>query len=335
MNSFLHNPIADLYGPYFLILYGLFVAVILVGVRYWIASHDSTDELAPCPIPPDPNPHEIAYLRGGVHELIRVVVFDLLQRRFLKRRDERSLFGLTTTKKIAQAEPQPSGSPLTAMEQKIANRFAVPRAAGELFDSTFTTSVEYDCGDYRKRLESAQLLAGPERKAAALSGGLAGVVLIVGLGTYKFCVALANGHKNVIFLAILGIASVALLAFICRDRRLSLRGRRYLDDLRRAYARYKTQASIEPIPSSEPNPDLCLACAVFGVVALASTPYSYYGDMLKQSRSSSAGCGSSCFSVGGCGSSGGGGGCGGGGGGGCGGGGGGGCGGGCGGCGGG
>src|SRR5215471_20544778 len=113
MDVLLHNPIADLYGPHFLILYGAVGVVVLAGAYFWIASHDSTGELAPLPIPASPDPYEVAYLRGGVNELIRVGVFDLINRGFLERREEYGTMGLTKKTRIVRANTPPSGSELT------------------------------------------------------------------------------------------------------------------------------------------------------------------------------------------------------------------------------
>src|SRR5436190_10177336 len=192
MNLYLHNPLAEMYGPYFLIVYGMFIVAVLVGIRFWVASHDSTDELDPVPVPEDPDPYEIAYLRGGVNELIRVVVFDLLQRGFLERREEKSAFGLIKKNKIAQADAAASWSDLTPIEARVFGHFAVPREPSAVFEATFTESLESECTGYASRLEQAQLLQRPEQKAAAAGALFGGGALIAGLGCYKFCAALLN-----------------------------------------------------------------------------------------------------------------------------------------------
>ena len=311
MDWLLHNSIADLYGPYFLVLYGTTATAVLAGAYFWIAAHDPTGDLAPLPIPEDPDPHEIAYLRGGINELVRVVVFDLLQRGFLERREERGLFGLGKKQTIAQASPLPSKREWTAFEARVFDYFAAPREPAEIFRWVSAVSLESDCADYEARLDKEQLLRRPEQKSAAAIALVVGGASIFGLGAYKFAVALSKGHNNVAFLVILGIASLAGLCFICRGRRVSLRGKRSLADLRRAFERLKTRAAIDSSKTDEQNPDLVLVCALFGVSALAATPYSYYRDMFSRGGS----CGS--FSFDGCGAGCGGGGCGGGGCGGC------------------
>jgi uncharacterized protein (TIGR04222 family) len=280
MNWLLHNPIADLYGPYFLILYGLFVIVLLVAARFWITSRDTTGELSPVQIPADPDPYEIAWLRGGVNEVIRVVVFNLLQRGFLERRKKKSAIGLVKENKIAMAEPAPTRGKLTSLENRVLKHFFMARDAASIFKSTFTQKVESACANFEARLERARLLQSREQKSAAISARFAVGTLIVGLAGYKFCMALWKGHTNVGFLVIMAIASLVGLAFITRSRRVSQRGSRYLSELQRAFARLKTQAGTDSSKSKQPSPGLVLVCALFGVSSLASTPHSYYPDQL-------------------------------------------------------
>ena len=75
-----HNPLADLSGPHFLLLY----ACVIVGTLFWVALSrqglDPASEERPPLVPAHPDPYEIAYLRGGENEVTRVTVFSLIQR---------------------------------------------------------------------------------------------------------------------------------------------------------------------------------------------------------------------------------------------------------------
>ncbi len=83
MDGLRHNPIADMYGPYFLLFYGTVITMVVAGC--WLALR-STDpsSLPPPPIPVQPDPYEIAYLRGGPNEVTRLAIFSLLQRGYLE-----------------------------------------------------------------------------------------------------------------------------------------------------------------------------------------------------------------------------------------------------------
>src|SRR4051812_6594217 len=84
MDWLLHNPIADLYGPSFLLLYGGVIALIVVDALWVRGRSDPTTDLDPPDVPTKPDPHAIAYLRGGANELTGLVIFDLLRRGYLQ-----------------------------------------------------------------------------------------------------------------------------------------------------------------------------------------------------------------------------------------------------------
>src|SRR4051794_17344181 len=78
------DSIATMSGPQFLFLYGAIV-VLTIAICHWVVNRpDWTAELLPpLQIPSDPDPYEIAYLRGGVNELSRLLIFNLMERGYL------------------------------------------------------------------------------------------------------------------------------------------------------------------------------------------------------------------------------------------------------------
>lgn len=80
MDFLFDNPLANLYGPYFLIFYVSFITCTIIGYRFLRARIDKTAHYAIPPIPVNPDPFEIAYLRGGANELARAAVFSLNQK---------------------------------------------------------------------------------------------------------------------------------------------------------------------------------------------------------------------------------------------------------------
>ena len=77
MDSLMHNPIAEMYGPHFLILYGCVIGVTLLGCWWGVRSRDRTGDLLALPLPKEPDPYEIAYLRGTENEVTRLGVKEL------------------------------------------------------------------------------------------------------------------------------------------------------------------------------------------------------------------------------------------------------------------
>jgi uncharacterized protein (TIGR04222 family) len=78
-----HNPVAELPIPQFLVLYGLVIAASLAWCWLAVRRLDGTAGLPVPPIPDDADPYEIAYLRGGRGEVVRVGICALVQRGFL------------------------------------------------------------------------------------------------------------------------------------------------------------------------------------------------------------------------------------------------------------
>lgn len=86
MDILLDNPLASMYGPYFLVFYIGFIFILLLvfgSVRNRI---DQTDKLALPPIPPNIDPYEIAFMRGGTNEVARSVIFALMQKGLIEMR---------------------------------------------------------------------------------------------------------------------------------------------------------------------------------------------------------------------------------------------------------
>src|SRR5215203_2380912 len=80
MEILIDNPLANMYGPYFLVFFGflIFFSVIILAIVK--SQFDRTDKFAVPVIPSNIDPYEIAYLRGGLNEVARSVIFSLTQK---------------------------------------------------------------------------------------------------------------------------------------------------------------------------------------------------------------------------------------------------------------
>ena len=315
MEWLIENPIANMYGPAFLLFYTVVSAATLGAVAASIAlSQSRAKEIPLTPLSPDP--YEIACLRGGANEVFRLALFSLFQRGYLQ------ISGTGATQEIGASAACPGLSSLSALEQTVFAEFAAPQKAAHLFQSPAAGRIAALCQGYERRLRQDGLLETEQTLAARRQAGWSGFLVIVGLGGYKLFAALAQGHSNVGFLIIMGILALVFLALISMPRRLSRIGRIYLQRLQTAFSRLQAQAPyLQAAPGAEDA--YLLTMGVFGVAALAGTPFAPFEQMFHRAAASgSGGCGAGCGSSGGCGGGGcGGGGCGGGG-----------CGGGCGGC---
>ncbi len=327
MNWLLHNVIADLYGPYFLLFYAATISALVVACFRSIRSIDRTTDLDVPPIRGKVNPYEIAYLRGGENEVTRVAIASLIQRDLLRiiEKDQR----FSRTKEIDRGR-QPAHGELSPIERLVFEWPGFPAAPSQIFQpSGIPAELKKTCTRYQDDLGEKNLLAPRNLRLLGAVLWVLGSAMIIGLGGYKLAVALAKGHHNVAFLVLLGGFGVVALAIACFSLpRTSHLGTAYLEQLKLAYAGLKNQ--VHPIggaPSAltmagDPGArgrlrdpaaysDCLLMVGIFGMASLAGTPLSDLSAMFKQGAANAGACGAG--STGGCGGGGcGGGGCGGG-----------------------
>ena len=65
MNFLFDNPLANMSGGWFLLLYGTIIVLTAITFKVYKSSLDWTAKLQLPLVPQTPNPFEIAYLRGG------------------------------------------------------------------------------------------------------------------------------------------------------------------------------------------------------------------------------------------------------------------------------
>ncbi|MBW4621021.1 MAG: TIGR04222 domain-containing membrane protein [Cyanosarcina radialis HA8281-LM2] len=283
MNIWLHNPIAEMYGPYFLLFYACAIAI-TIFVCWSLSTKDLTANLPLPLVPSNPDPYEIAYLRNSDTGVMQLVTFDLLVRDYLQVEDN----------SIERSPTHPDISLLTPSERELFDWFAQQRTR------FLPASFQPHCEVYRRRLQAQQFLSLDEWQVQNSYVGSIGILIILGLGLYKLTAALANGHHNVGFLITMMIFSPFLLwNIVCSSSfRLSDRGRNYLNQLQAAFAQLKDR-------ETNSFDDYNLIVALFGVSVLTGTPYDFYQQIFATPTtsstfsSSSGGCGSSCG--GGCG----------------------------------
>jgi uncharacterized protein (TIGR04222 family) len=301
----LHNPIADLVGSHFLLLYGIVILVTVAACRSAVRRLDPTRSLAPPPVPEKPDPYAIAYLRGGENEVTRAAIFNLIQRGYLEAIDEET--------KLRAAPTHPDPQYLCPVERALFECFSGSNAnrswsARDIFESRLPSAITQQAAAVEEQLRREQLMMPPDALRMTNWICFRGEVVILGLGGYKLTVALMKGLPNVGFLILMGIVSLVLLSVICKTPRLTSRGQRYLERLQLAFSRLKTQPPVRSAGWAEPA--LLLLVCLFGVGALSETAYAYYPQTFAAAASSGgscgggcggAGCGGGCGGCGGCG----------------------------------
>jgi len=303
MDFLFDNPLANLYGPYFLILYISFIICTIIGYRVLRTRHDRTAHFAIPPIPNNPDPFEIAYLRGGANELARAVVFSLNQKNLLK------FANGDKTSHIYPTNIEFEKRGLKPIERTALDWFSATRETKELFSAKdgLATALNPYSETFQARLEMQNFFPGEEMIKRNNRLTLQAFMLFAGLGVYKVIAALYNGYWNIFGIVFVTIIGVVVLATAAKMPRLTQLGKTYLERLQLAFERIKpSNHNALSAPASVPSATFAavdpflLSVGVFGGAALAGTMYSDYNQAFQraqnQSATSSGSCGSSCGS---------------------------------------
>lgn len=284
------NPF-DLRGPEFLVLYcGLGT---LTVITVWLLRHSSERGAPPGPMLNDYL--EIAYLRGGSNEALRVATMNLINRGLI---DVKSDDSLQTVDRKAAARVTRSA------ERGILEKFQVRDMAPAIFaDRRLKDAAREDCEPALVRLGLLPDGGGKTFRTLLL---FAAVFVLVAVAGIKILVALSRGRSNVLFL-IAEAVIFCVLAFKVTHPFRTRAGNALLGDLQTLFAGLQGRAgSLMPGVQTE---DFALLAAVFGVAVL---PARFSFDRLFPKAQTTSSCGSGCGSDSGSGGSCGGGSCGGG-----------------------
>ncbi|MCY7344724.1 MAG: TIGR04222 domain-containing membrane protein [Pyrinomonadaceae bacterium] len=313
MDFLFDNPLANLDGPYFLIFYIVFVASTVIGYRVLKTRLDRTAHYAVPPIPHNPDPFEIAYLRGGANELARAVVFSLAQKNLLK------FAGGDKTSHIYPTETEYDRRTLMPIERTALDWFGKTRETKEMFSRTdgLTNALKPYYETFRARLEKQQFFPDEEMKKRNNRLAIRALLLFGGLGAYKITAAIYHGYWNIFGIVVVFAAGLFVLGIAAKMSRLTKLGKIYLERLQLVFERGKP-STHHPVVVEENVPSatfaavdpFLLSVGVFGGAALAGTIYSDYNRTFERAQTSTGG--GSCGSASSCSSGGDGGGCGGG-----------------------
>ncbi len=273
-------------GPEFLALYAGLAILVYVAVNTVINGRETR-------LQADPrirDPYAIAYLRGDIRELIRVVALSLCLRGLL--RIDKKTFHTVTELEIDRVQV-----PIETQVLKMSTLDCAPPQI--VSDPQIKAIVE---ASYRADLLRRGLLADSHVKGQRWIIVLPACAVLVLIAFIKIQVALATGHPNIGFLVIL--TGITVVAFCGRARaRRTAAGNAALRKLTVLFASLRKRAIPKTAGAVS---EAALLAAVFGVYAVTGLDRISWARMFP---SDSSGSGSSCGSSGGCG--GGGGGCGG------------------------
>lgn len=291
-------------GPVFLaafVFLGIVGIAVLIGSRYLFEAREA-------PRTRLQDPYEVACLRGGTPEVLRLAVLLLCDRGLLR----------THGTRIEQAARDFYPEFDAGIEEKVYRHFSSALPAVSVFD------LKPEASEYQIGLVAKKLLPG-NADLKRRSGTR--YMILIGLASLSFIRivdSLSHGYTNLLFLILL----TAAFAFIIvrYNPRPTPAGQRMLKAMQSLFSALKKRAPM--IRAGTGARDLAMTAALFGLSVLPSE-FAYAREMFPAATgssdgggSSSSGCGSSCgascgssdsggSSCGGCGGGGCGGGCGG------------------------
>jgi uncharacterized protein (TIGR04222 family) len=295
--------IATVAGLAIVVAYALLCAVTVLGVRRVVRRLDDSGARPVPPVPAQPDPYELAYLRAGPHEAKRLVMLNLLERGYLWILSRHECV-------LSQASTGRAAEDLDTVERQFFNRFfAQPLTVREALQARdWGDAIDRRCDDYQAQFEREHFLIPPavRRRAAAL--GLVAVGLLV-LVWYVCARLMAPAQHATLLLIIPLLVATGALWQVCRLPRLSRLGRAYLRRVRLAYGNLRLPNA--PKPPGIVAPELLLLVGICGIGVLDRPWYSELFAKapavwsVEASVEGCGACGSGCGSCSGCGGCGG------------------------------
>lgn len=303
MQNFTH-----LYGPLFLAIYAAIFAVfftVCLVVRAQIDRDDSEKRLVP---DVDPDPYQIAFLRGGTNEVLRLATFELFAKEALEEKKGRLR---ATTWELVPDKISPNTVSPFAWE--ASQHFTKPRSPTEIFRSGIASHFAGKIREWNDWIENEELRISREKqlKLNGVAILLAGVFAAIGF--IKIMVALSTNHNNVGFaIAMLIGGSIAIL-LTCLPRRFNARGRNYLSAIQTMHGQHRRVSNNAKFLTEPVDPTTVslaatsvplMAMGLFGVAALQGSSFDGFRKTYLRSEANGGGCGASCGGVATCGGSG-------------------------------
>lgn len=281
-------------GPEFLNVFGLVVILVLAATWLVIRLADRTDRQPPPPVPQNPDAMEVAYLQGGVNQVIRTLVYDLAQRGFV---------ALAKGDRVVPTEKEPQSGELNALEQiALQSAQAKPKARALFENRALRKQLLDELAPLRAKLATEELIKPEAVKIWRTRAQIVGTLVIAGLALAKLYVSWDGGPANVsylIFLAVASIAALFALAYVLTRSHASRRGHAYLDAMRLAYAD-RLKEAVGHIGSPGPEARAFHGASLFliglyGFSVLKDTTEAMFAESFKRGSASGGGdCGTSC-----------------------------------------
>lgn len=248
------NPF-DLPGPEFLVFYAVLAAGTILAV-WWIrhsASPETLQDEREIVATITQDPYQIAFLRGGAEEVVRVAIVSLIERDMLV--VERSL--------LSARDPKAASSVRRPLDKAILSKLANERApVDSLF---FDRVIMEEANATGEPLRQSGAMAGEEDRRQAHILTVGAMVVLWGVAGAKILVALARGRHNVLFLLFMAALAPLAVRAVTRRVRTPL-GDRVCRRVKEFYSGlWQRRASLELTGSTG---EMTFLAATFGLAVL-------------------------------------------------------------------
>lgn len=237
-------------GPEFLILYAILIAVALLITRWfnhWRDPH-SGEPLPAVPSPADP--YELAWLRGGSPEAIRLAVYELIQAGLLESSWRAPVGSRAGTYLLANLQAEPVA--LAPLARVVLRACATPQKPKDLMHGSLVEGVDAACRHWQLKHEEAGFLLSSSQRTSGWLLMILSVLTLIFITYARVSETLAHGHSNVFFLLALTVVAIVVMYRFGRPAtRLTARGAAYFKRLRSALA-----PTMRVIPQSTPRSEL-------------------------------------------------------------------------------
>lgn len=285
-------PFLNLPGPDFLNVFGALVIIVLAAT--WLVIHfaDRTDRRPPPPVPQTPDAIDVAFLQGGVNQVVRTVVYDLVQRGYA---------ALATEDRVMPTSKTPQPGELDALETRVLEQIQVRPKAHQLFENRDQRAQVLKLLEpVRARLAAQNLLKPASVKIWRRRAQIAGTLALLSFAAVKIYVELTSGQNvsYLVFLCLASILALFALAYVLTRSHASRRGRAYLEAMELAY-RPRLDAALATLGASHGMKGFegasLFLIGLYGFSVLKGTTDAAFVEHFKRATADGGGsCGSSC-----------------------------------------
>lgn len=260
------NPF-DLDGPRFLLFYLCFApAAILFWRLLWIFGTRRSDASVLV------DPIEIAYLRGGPREAIRVAVLGLIERDIIERPSD---IIVRTNAKTMRTNPS-----MNPIERALATHLIDGHSAE---NTAREQKLHAELTPWRTKLERLGFIDRTGLLSLRLWLFLATLATLLGVSGSKIAIAYARGHSNFFFLIVMTLIAAIVAQRVWFRSRTTTAGRQVLASLQSLHQQAKPSGVAE----------VMLQAAVFGAVVSSAAGNPFYGKVESTQSGGAGGCGTS------------------------------------------